>query len=129
MHMRFNKRRATVFGEYTITAMLNEAAKRKKTFVAISKPDFSKILGTQKLRPEHIDLVRATALEEGVGMANMGHTLVFFYFEGIERACEPLSARRGRDVTDAFERVYGSDAADEMWENRTYPKREQRRAS
>ena len=119
--MRFNKKRAMAFGEYTITAMLWEAAKRKKRFVTISKLDFAKILGTQKLWPEHIDLVRRTALEKGVGMANMGHTMLFFFFEDIENTCEALRAGRGRAVTDAFERVYGSNAADEMWESGAYP--------
>ncbi len=122
--MRFNEKRAKAFAEYTVTALLEELADKKngekKTFLSFSKPDFSKILGTQKLRPEHIDTVRAKALEQGVCMANMGHTLIFFYYEKIEKACGAVTLKEAKEITDAFEKVYGSDAADEMWEEGTY---------
>lgn len=119
--MRFNRKRAMAFGKYTITAMLFEAAERKNNFVTINKREFAEMLDTQRLRPEHVDLVRSTAMDEGVVMADMGHAVVFFYFSDIEKTSESLSAERGRAVTDAFEKVYGSDAADEMWETNSYP--------
>jgi hypothetical protein len=117
--MRFNEKRALAFAEYTITAILKEAAREKKSFIKITRSDFSNILDTQKLRSEHVDLVRKAAAEQGVGMANMGHCLIFFSSEQIENEAKLLSAKEGRAITDRFEKLYGSAAADEMWEDRT----------
>lgn len=117
--MRFNQKRAMAFAEYTLPALVKkEAPKKNKHFIKLTRANFSEILQTQRLRSEHIELVRRSAAEYGIAMANMGSYLVFFDIDDID----PLtpSAEDGHDITDRFEALYGSQAADDVWSSGDY---------
>jgi hypothetical protein len=113
--MPFSEQRALAFAEYTLTALLRDA---KGSILTVSRSDLAKILQVQKLWPNHIEVVRAASAEQGVGTANLGSTIAFFDVH--ETKTKPLKVNDGISITDRFEKVYGSRAADEMWESGEY---------
>ncbi len=113
--MAFNELRAQAFAEYTLTAILSEA---KGAILTISRSDLAKILSVQKLWPNHVETIRGAAAQYGIGTANLGGTFVFFDLERVKG--KPLKVGDAVSITDRFEKVYGSKAADEMWESGEY---------
>ena len=90
---RFSYKRAEVFAGYTIPAALKKAP--RTPCLTVTKSDLSDILGTGKLYQDHIQSVRKTASDEGVGMANLGDRVVFFdraWIEHVGRS-KPLSLK------------------------------------
>jgi hypothetical protein len=62
--------------------------------------------------------VRTAAAEQGVGAANLGTTFAFFDLD--EAETRPVNVSDAKSVTDRFEKLYGSKAADEMLASRQY---------
>lgn len=116
---RFDQKRAQAFGEYSITAMLRDAEEAGNIFVRISRSDFANALDTKRLYDYHIEAVRGYAASSGVGMANLGHEFVFFTAGGNESTLT-LNAKTVKDVTDFFNKLLGSEAADDAWADRSY---------
>ena len=114
--MPFSEDRALAFAEYTLTALVNE---QDGKILTISRPDLANVLGVEKLWDKHIDFIRKQAEKFDVGVANLGNRIAFVNLEKGSnlKAIDPKDARK---ITDRFESVYGSRAADEMWEKGKY---------
>lgn len=115
---RFDYDRAEAFGHYVVPALLEEANDRDKTYLVIARDHLRQALNTAKLHDEHIECVRKAAASEAIGTAVFDRDVVFFWVE--EKDSERPEPTDMVAVTDAFARVYGSSAADEMYENDTY---------
>ena len=113
--MPYSEQRAEAFAEYTLTALLRDA---KGSILTVSRSDFAKILKVKRLWAEHIEAARAACAEEGIGVANLGSTFAFFELNEVKT--KQLKVADAISITDKFEKVYGSKAADEMWESGTY---------
>src|SRR5580698_929200 len=113
--MAFNEQRARAFAEYTLTALLKEA---KGTVLTAGRADLAKVLDVQKLWDSHIELVQTVAAKYDVGTANLGNIIAFFELNDVKK--KAIDVNDAKAVTDRFEHVFGSQAADEIWENSTY---------
>lgn len=115
---RFDYDRAEAFGHYVVPALLEEANERSKEYLVIARDHLRQALNTAKLHDDHIDCVRRATASEGIGTAAFDRDVVFFWVE--EKESERPDPADMVAITDAFARVYGSDAADEMYQNGTY---------
>lgn len=116
--MPFSETRALAFAHYTLTALINEK-KGKAKILTISRPDLAKVLDVTKLWDKHIEMIAVAAAKWEIGVANLGNRIAFVQLpeDHKEGAIEVHEARK---ITDKFEGVYGSKAADEMWDSGNY---------
>ncbi len=116
---RFDAKRAEAFATYALTALVRDAGESGKVFVRLSRSTLADALKTKKLYEEHIERVRSKAGSEGIGMANLGHEFLFFNASDKISADAP-SADYVVKVTDKFSDVFGSVAADKLWDDQSY---------
>jgi hypothetical protein len=112
----FNENRAKAFAEYTVTALLDDKSGK---ILTISRYGLAEVLAVEKLWDKHIDVVREYAAKWNVGTANLGNTIAFV---SLEKNVEPMKVDYATHVTNKFAEVYGSEAADTMWETGEYRK-------
>lgn len=122
---RFSETRALAFSEYTLTALIEELAGRRKRnagayILRVPKAGLAQVLGLTNSRRRHLDFVADVAARESVGMFLIGKWVYFVREGDADEHAEDLDVKDATAVTDEFERVYGSKAADAMWENETY---------
>lgn len=116
MSNRFNQTRAEVFAAYTVTALVRDAKARGRFFVRMSRTDMAAAMGGERLRDSHIEVVRANTARYGYGMANFGAEFIFFDSNDTDEISEKPDVDVMIAVTDRFTNLYGSEAADELWD-------------
>jgi len=114
--MPFSQNRALAFAQYTLTALRRESPGR---ILAVSRQDLARVLGVEKLWDKHIDLIRAEAAKYDIGTANLQSRVVFVDLENAANLHD-MDVGDATGITNQFERIYGSRAADDMWENGDY---------
>jgi hypothetical protein len=114
--MPFSQSRALAFAQYTLTALVRENIGKTLT---ISRQDLARVLDVEKLWDKHIEVIGAEATKYDIGTANLGSRIAFV---GLERNLNvrPIEVTDAKEITDKFEQIYGSKAADDMWENEKY---------
>ena len=112
--MPFKEERANAFATYTLSALM-EKHKSKKV-LTIARPDLAKVLGVEKLWDKHIALISKEAEKHDIGTANLGSRIAFvnLYKNKDVRA---IDVEKATEITDQFEKLMGSKAADELWES------------
>lgn len=114
--MPFSQNRALAFAQYTLTALVNENNGKTLT---ISRQDLARVLDVEKLWDKHIEVISAEATKYDVGTANLGSRIAFVGLEDNSNV-RPIDVTDAKEITDKFEQIYGSKAADDMWENEKY---------
>lgn len=116
--MPFSETRAYAFADYTLTALLDEK-KGKTKILTVSRQDLAKILDVSKLWDKHIEMIGTAAAKWEIGVANLGTKIAFVQLSAGQEDMS-MDVADARKITDNFEKVHGSKAADAMWEQGTY---------
>jgi hypothetical protein len=114
--MPFNESRALAFAQYTLTALVEE---NKGKVLTITRQELARVLDVEKLWDKHIAAISAEAAKYDVGTANLGSRIAFVGLESKTNLL-PMDATEVKAITDRFEPLYGSKAADDMWDNGEY---------
>ena len=114
--MPFKEDRAFAFAEYTLPALMEE---QKGKILTVARQDLADVLCVEKLWDKHIDLIRKAAEKFDVGTANLGSRIAFVSLARNPNV-RPMKPKDAKKITDRFEAIYGSRAADELWESKRY---------
>jgi hypothetical protein len=114
--MPFSQTRALAFAQYTLTALVQE---NNGKVLTISRQDLARVLDVEKLWDKHVDVISAEAAKYDVGTANLGSRIAFVGLESNSNV-RPIDVGDAKEITDKFDHIYGSKAADDMWENDEY---------
>jgi hypothetical protein len=114
--MPFSQSRALAFAQYTLTALVRE---NNGKILTISRHELARVLDVEKLWDKHIDVISAEATKYDVGTANLGSRIAFVGLEQNSNV-QAIDVKDAKEITDKFEHIYGSKAADDMWENGEY---------
>lgn len=116
--MRFSRDRADAFASYTLPGLLDEAVKKdpSKYILWLRRSELAKILGMTNSRQEHVKYVSDQASLAGIVTGTISEWVYFFYSSIGDDFGMSVEVSRANAITEAFEKVYGSAAIDDLWE-------------
>ena len=116
--MRFSQARADAFARYTLTGLLNHEIKKEgpEYILWMRRSELASVLGMMNSRHEHAQYVAERAATEGIVTGFLNDWIYFFYDASVSDFGVEVDISRATSITDAFENVHGSAAAEEMWE-------------
>ena len=114
--MPFREERALAFSRYTLPAIMDE--QKGKTLV-LTRAELAKILDVKNVWDQHIELISREAEKHEIATANLSSRIIFLDLQK-KSSLKTMNAKDAKAITDRFEKLFGSKAADGLWESRKY---------
>jgi len=116
--MRFSEVRAEAFARYTLPGLLKKSRSSRggKFILWMKRSELASVLGMTNARQEHALYVADHAAKENIVTAILPGWVYFFYDDESSSYGDQIDVSDATPITDAFAKVYGSEACDDMWE-------------
>jgi hypothetical protein len=114
------------FVEHVVTGIYRDRPSQKKKVLSIGRNELTEIVGGKRLGPAQRDEVRDICRRLGIGLAELPNQFLFFDPDDLSEVTSDLNSLKGelKKLTDHFAKIHGSEAAEEDWAKRKFPKAE-----
>ena len=114
----------SAFVEHVLTGLYRDRSDKRKLIFSIGRGELAEIAGGQRLGAAQKGELLDTCRRLNIGVAELPSQFLFFAPDDVLQVTADLNGLKQeiKKLTDHFAKIHGSQAAEEDWEKRKFPK-------